>query len=237
MKKLFLFCIAFATFNINAQVVNIPDTNFRNALINDTLINTNKDASIQVSEAQAITRLNFPARSIVDMTGIEAFINLTDLILYNNYSLPALDLSANTKLKYLDCGGCALTSLNVSANTQLTHLECYNNQLTALNISSNINLDSLGCSGNKFKSFDLSFNTKLTLLGCGQNKLTSLDISKNTQLKQLLCNEDSLVTLNVSANSLLTRIECYGNHLSVLDVSNNTELFALYAPATPVHVE
>jgi Leucine-rich repeat (LRR) protein len=50
---------------------------------------------------------------------------------------PALDVSQNTALTYLDCDSNQLTSLDVSQNTALTELRCYDNQLTSLDVSQN----------------------------------------------------------------------------------------------------
>ena len=56
MKKIvFLSLNLLWTTFVVAQVVNIPDANFKKALVRDTLINTNKDAEIQESEAVAYT--------------------------------------------------------------------------------------------------------------------------------------------------------------------------------------
>ena len=59
-------------------IVNIPDNNFLNALI-ELGINTNGDGMINQDEAEKITFLDVSDRSISDMTGIEAFVNLRRL--------------------------------------------------------------------------------------------------------------------------------------------------------------
>jgi hypothetical protein len=41
--------------NLNAQDVNIPDVNFKAALVENTEINTNLDTEIQVTEAEAFS--------------------------------------------------------------------------------------------------------------------------------------------------------------------------------------
>ncbi len=68
--------LLFALF-VNAQVVNIPDANFKAALVDDLSINTNGDGEIQVSEALATTNINVRDSHITDLSGIEAFTNLT----------------------------------------------------------------------------------------------------------------------------------------------------------------
>jgi hypothetical protein len=52
-----LLLISFLLFPllITAQIVNIPDANFKAALVGNGEINTNGDDEIQVSEAEAYT--------------------------------------------------------------------------------------------------------------------------------------------------------------------------------------
>src|SRR5690554_1491033 len=99
----------------NAQIVNIPDVNFKGKLLeastsnsiakdingDNMVIDVNSDGEIQVSEALAVYQLNVPNSNIEDLTGIEAFINLTRLSCHNNYpaeiynNLTEIDISNN----------------------------------------------------------------------------------------------------------------------------------------------
>jgi Leucine-rich repeat (LRR) protein len=108
-------------------------------------INTNGDDEIQVSEAEAYDgTIDVDDQGIADMTGLEAFVNLTRLECSYN-QLTNLDVSANTLLERLDCVGNQLTSLDVSANAALTTLRCSSNQLTGLDVSANTLLERLDC--------------------------------------------------------------------------------------------
>ena len=79
--KCTLFTLFFfiSIYNAQAQIVSIPDLNFKNALLNDSSVNTNFDNEIQVSEAQAALDLLFYYEGISDFTGLEAFVNLQTL--------------------------------------------------------------------------------------------------------------------------------------------------------------
>ena len=58
--------------------VTIPDANFKAALVADTEINTNGDGEIQCAEAAAWTgTIDVSSKTISDLTGIEAFTNIT----------------------------------------------------------------------------------------------------------------------------------------------------------------
>jgi len=165
--------------------VNIPDPNFKAYLIVNPDINTNGDTEISVAEARAYTGvLDCGEKNISDLTGIEAFVNITELICYDN-QLRSLDLSKNTALEELRCSNNQLRSLDLSNNTALTHLSCEVNQLSSLNVSKCTALEVLWCNDNQLSSLDVSNNTALTDLDCSSNQLSSLDVSNNTALEYL----------------------------------------------------
>lgn len=208
MKKT-LFHLIFPLFfvaNLSAQNVNISDANFKNALLQDKLINTNGDSEIQVSEAAAYSgNINVSFKSIKSLDGIEAF----------------------TKITQLDCSSNELTTFDISQNTALTSLAFSYNKFSTVNLSKNTALTSLVCSSNKLTSLDISKNTALTTLNCASNLLTTLNVSKNTALTYLYCASNSLPILNVSKNTALTSLNCFSNKLTTLDISKNTALTSL----------
>ena len=179
MKILLLTLISVLTLNSYAQNVNIPDANFKAYLVGNTLINTNGDAEIQVSEATAFGgTIECSSQNISDLTGIEAFTALTEL----------------------SCQGNQLTSLDVTQNTALTWLGCdNNNQLTSLDVSNNTALTILSCSGNQLTSLDVSQNTALTFLNCFGNQLTCLNVKNG--------NNANSTYFNATSNANLTCIE------------------------------
>lgn len=141
MKKIvFLFgVLAVTTGFIKAQIVNIPDPNFKAYLVGNPYINTNNDTEIQVSEAEAYTgEIYCVNKNISSLIGIEAFVNITGLYCYFN-NLTSLDVSHNTQLVELECGENNLTTLDVTQNKELTLLTCDGNMLTSLNIQNGSN--------------------------------------------------------------------------------------------------
>ncbi len=225
-KTFFLFGLLAGTLGfVKAQNVNIPDANFKNALLNHfPRIDTNNDGEIQVSEAGAFAGfIEVSDRNIADFTGIQAFVNITALQCSNN-QLTSLDVSKNTALTYLGCSHNQLTSLDVSKNTGLTLLECFSNQLTGLDVSKNTALKTLYCYNNQLTSLDVSKNMALISLYCNNNQLTSLDVTQNTALTTLYCNNNQLTSLNLGENTALTKLWCFYNQLTSLDVSKNIAL-------------
>ncbi|SDW37824.1 Por secretion system C-terminal sorting domain-containing protein [Lutibacter oricola] len=206
------------------DIVNIPDTIFKDYLLNYGLINVNGDDEIQVSEANSFNgEIYIPNNNISDLTGIEYFTEIYSLVCNSN-NLISLDVSKNTKLIKLSCSYNNITSLDVSTNTLLNELYCDSNSISALDISANTLLNKLYCSFNDITSLDVSANTSLTNLNCGYNNITSLDVLTNTQLTNLSCNGNDITNLNVSANTLLTYLNCGANDISSLDISANTLL-------------
>lgn len=223
----------------HAQIINIPDANFKNVLVNwncadfdgdgnaDGTVDTNNDGEIQVSEAEIVVGLDIDQRNIQSLEGIFYFINLKTLYCRQN-QLTTLDISNNSNLETLDCRSNQLATLDISNNTNLETLSCSGNQLTTLDLINNSNLKSLNCSGNQLTTLDISNNSNLEILTCRVNQLTTLDISNNLNLRTLQCNDNQLTTLDVSNNLNLTTLSCDNNQLTTLDVSNNSSLSSLF---------
>ncbi|MDO4627882.1 MAG: fibronectin type III domain-containing protein, partial [Planctomycetia bacterium] len=145
----------------------------------------------------------------------------------SNNSLTSLDVSQNTALTSLHCGGYGLTSLDVSKNTALKELSCSYTELTTLDVSKNKNLTKLSCSSNsKLASINVSGCTALQQLYSQYNGLKSLDVSGCTSLTELSSiSNTSLKSLNASGCIALTKLKCESNRaLTSLDVSNCTAL-------------
>ncbi|MCD0467076.1 T9SS type A sorting domain-containing protein [Flavobacterium sp. ENC] len=189
---------------VQSQNITIPDAKFKAFLVGKTEINTDADAEISKTEAEAFTGyMDCSWSSIANLSGIEAFINLTGLNTnYNN--LTVLDLSSNTKLESVYAVG---------------------NYLTALNTSALVNLETLECGTNKITSLNLANNTKLERLRTGSNLLTALDLSKNLALYDLGCENNKIVDIDISLNVKLTSIDCRANKLRSLNLDNGKTLF------------
>jgi PKD repeat protein len=218
-----------------ACVVNIPDANFKAALVANAAINTNANTEIECSEAAAYTGNIFvQSLNIADLTGIEAFTSLTELHCGQN-SLANLDLSSNAALSILWCNNNSLATLNLSANTALTQLSCVSNSLTSLNVSNNTALTTLYCNYNSLLSLDVSTNTALSTLQCHYNSLPSLDLYSNTALIELVCFNNSITSLDLSTNTALEYLLCESNSLTDLNIQNgnNANLIGFDATNNP----
>lgn len=205
-KTLLTLMVALATSfaTLNAQNVNIPDANFKAYLLADPNINTNSDTEIQVSEAQAFTGIGasiiiYNNIGIADLTGIEAFTGLTQLVIKNNL-ITTLDLNNNTALLYVFCEGNQLTSINIGNCVLLEEFWCDNNQLTSIDVSNNTALRDFRCTGNPLTSLDLSNNAALQqIYFWGASQLTSLNVANG--------NNTNITAFKVVNSTLLTCIQ------------------------------
>lgn len=161
-------------------IVSIPDANFKTYLLNNTAVNTNGDTEIQCDEAANFAgQISCESSGIMDITGIEAFVNLTQLNVANN-NISAIDLSQNPDLFYVRIAGNPITSIDVSGNIALTQFDVANcHQLTALDLSSNSSLQALAAGNSNLNSLNLANgnNTNITyayLANC--NNLTCIQV-------------------------------------------------------------
>lgn len=200
MKKLLQITVAYfalTAFNhATAQNVTIPDNNFKNRLLiantangiakdengTNIQIDSNNDGEIQESEALNVYELYVNQALISDLTGIEAFTNLTLLYCYSN-NLTAIDVSNNTNLVDLVCSSNDLTAIDVSNNTNLVNLACDSNDLTAIDLSNNVNLYYVGIGNNDISSLDFSNNPSLGYFYAANNpNLSSINLYNGTLL-------------------------------------------------------
>lgn len=198
MKYFYLISLLFISVISHAQIVNIPDANFKDALVNSMCVDidgdnvgdidadTNDDGEIQLTEAEAIVVLTIFNRNISSIEGIQSFINLEELHCWGN-QITTIDLSQNTSLIQLYCRDNQLTSLNVSQNINLRTLSCWINQLTSIDVSQNINLEYFICNSNQLTDIDISLNPNILGLYCESNLLTYLNIANggNTNFEEI----------------------------------------------------
>jgi len=237
------------------SIINIPDANLKNALVNKGVIDLdgnpnigtligdidenldvdiNNDGEIQESEALFVTYLDISnefsadeSEMISDLTGIEYF-SLEYLDVRNN-KISNLQGIQGEALKTLFLDSNSLISLSAAEFPILEELSCSGNQLTSIDVSQNLMLQFLAVAANKLTSIDVTQNSLLTSLIFGENLITEIDLTKNQELNYLECVEGQLVDVDVAQNLKLNHIWVSYNELSSLDVSNNSNLEILWA--------
>lgn len=116
----------------NDDSVAIDETNFPDPIFRQYVkenFDSNNDGILQNNEILRVNTISVSSKDITDLTGIEHFIELTELYCDTN-QLTSLDVSNNTKLESLMCDNNQLTSLDISNNTALTIYFCDKNKYT-----------------------------------------------------------------------------------------------------------
>ncbi len=228
-----LLTIVFGLFTLLSfsQIVNIPDANFKQRLIDDGVDQTG-DGEIQVGEAEAVTVIDLRNAGITDLTGIEAFIHLhsldiNNLTYYENFnSISYIDLTSNQDLEYINAQNVSIENMDISSCYLLKELHIENNQLTALDISNNAELLEVTCQNNMIQNIQFLDFSVLGTLDCSFNQLVELDISTQTYLVDFLCNDNELSLLNISnsVNQYFSNFNATGNALTCVTVDDENNV-------------
>ncbi|MDR6844970.1 Leucine-rich repeat (LRR) protein [Flavobacterium granuli] len=205
----------------------IPDVNFENKLISLGIDSGVADGKVLTSNVDKLTALDVSSSSISDLTGIQDFTSLKELICNVN-NLTMLDVSKNLALTSLECSYNKLSALDVSKNLSLESLRCEVNYITSLDVSNNLSLGALYCYTNLLSDLDVSKNLSLVTLYFDNNKISTIDVSKNTILGALSYSGNNVTTIDVSKNSSLGFLNCQSNQVTNLDLSHNLMLNSLF---------
>ena len=206
----------------NAQIVNIPDANFKAALINIG-VDSNNDGEIQVSEALNRNSIQMNDTSttdfetIVSMEGISSFTNLTTLDITGLINMTTLDLSNLSNLTQVALWDLtALNSINFTGCSSLTYLEFYHvNTLNSLDLSGLSNLVTLKV------NFVGTYGTIMNL--------NSLNIDGCIALKYLTICNTNLAVLDLSTCINLRTLSYEDNYVTNLDLSGLVNLQSVSA--------
>lgn len=233
MKNFYLsICLLFLSLNGMAQIITIPDTNFRTLLLSSTssntiarnsigwaiAVDTNNDSQIQLSEALNIAQINVSTsvyntvNDIHDLTGIENFTNL----------------------KVLNCAGNQISSINIASLTQLEEIKANNNLFTSFSFSGVTNLKKINFDHNQLTTINTDNQVNLTELFAYDNQLTSISFNNNPLLQNLRISYNSLTNLDLSVLPSLIWASCENNNLSSLNLSGLTALRSLNFAANQV---
>ncbi len=228
---LFLFTILHA----HAQLVAIPDVNFRNRLIayypsvmTGNLLNTT--AANNFTPDLILTNAN-----ISDLSGIEHFTSIVKIEASANNLTTIPAIPGLTSLKYLYLNYNQLSSLpTLNHLTNLLQLQVAYNKLSTLPTINNLTaLQNLMLNDNLFTTLpDISNLTQLNILIIGNNIFGTLpDFSAYINLIELHCNQTGITEIR-GLNQLknLKKLYCWDNAITSLSNLNNiTTLTHLYA--------
>lgn len=217
---------------VTGNIVNIPDANFKTALVTNNAINTNGDSEIQDSEAQAYTGvIRVDGLNIADVTGLEAFVNISEFHAMNN-ALTSIDLSQNTVIVRLSLKNNNLTSLDLSSNTALQTILIQQNNISSIDLTNHSNLGNFQCGDNNISTLLLPTTANsLKTLYLEHNQISSLDVAMYPDLRTLVVYNNKLTSIDISANSKVNSLHARNNSLTSLNVANGNNVNFLYMVA------
>ncbi|MCB0399367.1 MAG: T9SS type A sorting domain-containing protein [Winogradskyella sp.] len=258
MKAFFLSILLLCVFKISdAQIVNIPDANFKNALLNhDPIIDINDDGEIQVSEAELVTEINVSSTSISSIQGLEAFVNLVelelsslninDLVIGNLPNLESLHIFSFYAYSLALNNLPSLNELNVGSNQNeffntIDFNNCNNLEvliltdtffISSLDLSQLVNLKEIHLYALSYlENLDISNNIYIEVFNLSATGITQLDFSNQPNLESLGVYWQGLNYLDISSNSNLIDLQIDGGNFDNLDLSQKPNLNVLYLGA------
>ncbi|WP_040247160.1 T9SS type A sorting domain-containing protein [Psychroserpens mesophilus] len=234
MKLLYaLLLVLTVSFTSNAQIIDIPDANFKNALISIG-VDTNSDGEISIAEAEATTYMAVNGLSIASLEGIEYFVNLEYLICENNL-LTELNLVNNPSIDVLYCNDNQLTSLDVSTSTYISEFDCSNNP----------NLTSIAL-GQGFDSLSINY-TGLTEIDLNGVSAHYINIRNNANLTYVQLGyldyynfhsytvADNPVLEIISFKNGVTQLSGFDYDSGSYNICNNPSLIYVCADESEIH--
>jgi Leucine-rich repeat (LRR) protein len=218
----------------------IPDANFEAAL--SAYDDTPNDGRVPTSNINTVTRVDVRNDNISDLTGIEDFIALEELIMFNN-NISTLDLSNNTALSLLSASNNNLSTIDLSTNTNLALIALQDNNLTSFDTTGFTSLQFLILNNNPITSLDLSTNTSLQFLQATGCDLTELNLQNgnNTNFSQVLITDNPLLFCvlvddvaysvanwtQIDAQTTFSDTVCATSYIAIPDNNFETALFDL----------
>ena len=228
-NKVILLLIVLISTVTYAQIVDIPDSVFKDNLVNQPVVDTdndgigdtdadiNNDGEIQVSEAEAVIGLHPVFGAINSFEGLQSFINI-EVFECSWDPITSIDVSTLTNLRELLLEENQLLNLDISHNTQLEYLNCNNNSLTTLDLSENINLKTLFLQNNDLIEIDVTNNANLEILAISNNDISTINLNQNSNLISLGISGNPIDIINVSSNFLLEELRCGYTSISTLEL-------------------
>lgn len=218
--------VLFDAFKDLPEWTSIPDANFENSLIelgyDDTF-----DRQVLTANISRIDTLILEHKRISDISGIESFVSLLYLSLWDN-DFTQIDVSNLRQLRILGLSECPIATIDLSKNRKLIEIDFQHNSdrindpeypfgktlgFTELDLSNNVNMERVYLIANRLTELDVSNCPKLTNLWIGATKRDSdttdfkannikvLDLTNNPELNVLVADNCNLEYLNIKGTA------------------------------------
>lgn len=245
MKTLIIPLALLVLGTCKAQIVNIPDINFKNALVNDNVVDTdgdyigdidvdsNDDGEIQISEAEAVTALMIHEKDIGSLEGLDSFINLIALGAANNL-FTEIDVSNNLLLEHLNIPDNALTEIDLSQNVNLLGTNLRGSQITSLDLTNNPNMYYIFFEQSTISSIDFSASVNMEIIFGSDNQLTEVDLSNCLNLETAYLYNGNIEEINLPPTETFQYLFIQSNPVTSIDITQNPVLRVLEAQFTSI---
>ncbi|HCN51215.1 MAG TPA: hypothetical protein DIT10_19335 [Chryseobacterium sp.] len=226
-----------------SQNVSFADVNFKNALL--PYHDANGDGEISYSEAQNASSILIDTNyGITNINGIEAFPNLSMLIIRKNPIASPVNLSQSIQLTSVVLDATAIPSINLTGLTQLKRITVTLSHGASIDLTNKPLLEEVFIAGEYgiggVTSLDVTQNPLLKTLWFNDSSPNTIDLTQNPLLETLVIQNQgsstsSLTSLNVTQNPLLKLLAVTGNEaLPSIDVSMNPVLNSLNIGKTAI---
>lgn len=169
--------ISLSSFYAVAQVTLIRDVNFEKALVDQGIDTDNAvNGEMATADAKNIKKLDVAGYQINDLTGIEAFVDLTGLFVENN-QLTQLNLAYNPKLYFLGINGNSISSITLSSIKTTISIAGVDTQKDQLQFNGPSSIVTLGVDTTDLQDFGLLEKKldRLLLVGSQDNILAFMN--------------------------------------------------------------
>ena len=124
---------------------------------------------------------------------------LRTLEVWDASRLQSLDVSHCPELESFSFGSMPLSYIDLSANTKLSYLNYYGGSLETLDLSHNPHLQQLICSASLIHTLDLSQNPELVSLGLNGGLLSTLNLEDNPDINNVDARDNQLISIHGNA--------------------------------------
>ncbi|MBR5062945.1 MAG: hypothetical protein IKX24_12515 [Prevotella sp.] len=205
--------------------VHFPDAPFRQWVLDNA--DEDKDGKLTKDEIRRIKVIDAHDQGIRDITGIEHFVYVEEVYLYNNY-IREVDFTYNVRLRKVHVYNNEITKVNVKYNVELEEFYIYNNYITTIDVTKNIKLKRFHIYNNYITQINLIYNVELVDLYIYNNRITTIDLTKNVKLVRLHIYNNYITQINLRYNVELVDLYIYNNRLTYIDLTYNVKLVRLH---------
>jgi uncharacterized repeat protein (TIGR01451 family) len=240
MKNVIILLLLTFCVNGYGQIINFPDPNFKNALVNTLCVDTdglngpdadadlNNDGEIDLNEGKLIKRLHLVDKNIESLDKFELFDSLNFISLTNN-KIKKINFNNFLYLEKIE-SAYQDTVLSIFCRNlpKLIEIDVKRTILDSLYLDNLDILENIYLAGINFANLSINELPKVKELTCSYSSFKSISLSNLQSLETLHCDWNPLENLNLFNLPKLNYIYCPRVNLSSLSLSDLPSLSNLH---------